>query len=177
MASERSIYNKIYQVLKIANSFKSNKSNDLRKHIEGIAPTIFKTYQYSKELDDLNLTFSLKVLDKILLICKNLFILDDQNIITKLGIEALDLTKFNEIVANQIYLLFEQNGIDIEKLNIIIKECFLSIPPIMPTSKIIWEIAKIEMPLFRFSQYLNILYQCNHAQVSQKKLYLLISPS
>jgi hypothetical protein len=172
MASERSIYNKIFVVLEIANSYESEKFEDLKEYIKDISPNIFKTNQYNEKIDDFAIAFSEKVLDRIFAICKALELLDNEFRITELGRKASDLLNFNSILSNQVYSIFQKEGIKLDEINEIIKNCFKAEPPILPTARKLWEIANIDMPLIRFSQYINLLYHCNLALVSQKKIYL-----
>jgi hypothetical protein len=77
-------------------------------------------------------------------------------------------------LAEQVRLILEQSGVALGQLNDVILTSLQSKPPILPTSKALWEAIKNESSPSDFSQLLTLLTHCGVAESSQKKVYLYI---
>jgi hypothetical protein len=174
MASERSSYRKIQEVLAQAKSVKTESIEDLRKEIAARDPNIFRTFQYDHDTDTMLPRISERVIRQSINLCRLLDLVASNGQLTDLGRIALRPTKYNEILAVQIRRKMEEQNINLTKLNNIIVKILRSTPLVLPTSEVLWKESGGNMTKISFTKFLTLLSSCGCANSAQKKIYLHI---
>ncbi len=178
MPSPKSIYNKVYYVLKTANGPEvSDKGNDLIEELIFENPSIFYTYQFNEVSKENELRLSEKVIKHTVGLCKNhLDLLTTDNRLSEAGKSALGKDKFSRVIARQIFLIFKNYDYDVDDINKVIQDSLQEgiASEELPTSNFIWEKSNCPINKALFSKMLNLLSNCGFAVSSQRKIYLKI---
>lgn len=175
MPSENSVYRKIQVVLDIAKSVTVNTLEELRREIKGRKRPNFETDQYDQAHDIFAPRQSDRVIRRTVTLCHVLELIGSDGHLTKEGRQALMKARFDNVVANQIHLFLRREGISFSDLNKVILEDLHSNPPVLPTSRELWETVDADISYSNFSRMLTLLVQCGGAMSSQRKIYLHIS--
>jgi hypothetical protein len=174
MASERSSYRKIHEVLAQAKSIRAESVEGLRKEIAARDSSIFRTLQYDRDTDTMLPRISERVIRQSVKLCRVLDLLSPDGHLTDLGRTALRPAKFDDTLAGQIRHKMKEENISLSKLNSFIVKALHSNPPILPTSKTLWEESGGDMPKGLFTKFLTLLSLCGCAKSAQSKIYLHI---
>ena len=174
MASERSSYRKIQEVLSQAKSIKAESVENLRKEIEARDPSIFRTLQYDRDTDTMLPRVSERVIRESIKLCHVLELLSSDGKLTDLGRTALRPAKFDETLAGQVRRKMKEQNISRSKLNRFIVEMLHATPPVLPTSETLWKESSGNMPKGLFTKFLTLLSLCGCARSAQNKIYLHI---
>lgn len=174
MPSQISIYWKIQVVLSFCKSAEISSIEDLKEKILKREFKNFETFQYNKEKDQVEKKQSYRVIRRTVNFCRMLNLIGENGCLTNIGIQALQRKKFETIINKQIHALLDSKGISLVSINEIIHKGLKAVPPIMPTSKELWNSICEKIGYSIFSKLLTLLSQCGGAQSSQKKIYLLI---
>ena len=175
MPSENSVYRKMQVVLEIAKSVTVNTLEQLRREIKGSKRPNFETDQYDKNRDEFVPQQSERVIRRTVAFCHALNLIDSDGHLTKEGRQALMKARFDNVVASQIRSFLRREGIIFSDLNKVILEDLHSNPPVLPTSRELWETVDADISYSNFSRMLTLLVQCGGAKSSQRKIYLHIS--
>lgn len=174
MASERSLYKKIQEVLVIARSVRVKSLRELRDHIESEPPDMFKTRQYDAKTDTKPLLVSPPVVRRAVNMCLFLELLSIDGRLTETGREALHPRQFDQIVAECVRSKMLESGVHLSRLNDVIVKGLQASPPALPTSGALWEAAGNDMAKGLFTRLLTLLAHCGAAESSQRKIFLRI---
>ena len=174
MPSERSTYRKIQEVLDVAKSLRASEAAELQQKIASRRHPIFFTRQYDAERDDVVHRVSDRVIKETIRTAQALGLLGPTGTLTDLGRKALHRARFDKVVAGQIRSLFRQNNIDLTELNKSIVGGLQGTPPMLPTSRRLWEAGGGGLPRGAFTRMLTLLSHCGAARSSQTKIYLEI---
>ena len=174
MASSRSIYRKIQEVLDFAKSIDVKTAAQLRSEIESTEPQIFKTNQYDRESDAFVPRISQRVIRNTVNMCELLDLIGVDGGLTDLGREALRKNRFDKVLSSQVRLKLRTKGVTLAEINRVIITSLQAKPPIMPTCARIWESCGGTMSYSLFWRLLTLLANCGAAESSQKKIYLHI---
>lgn len=174
MANESSLYRKIQVVLEASKSQKVDSLDELRREIGGLKPDNFLTRSYNEDTDSFIIGISEKSIRKTVNLCHRLSLLDEAGKRTDEGVEASRRTQFDRVVAQQIRLFLKGAGISLRELNRTIARSLRSDPPVLATSRTLWEATEGNVPYSTFSRMLTLLTQCGGAKSSQRKVYLHI---
>ena len=173
MPSENSVYRKMQVVLEITKSVTVNTLEQLRREIKGSKRPNFETDQYNKDKDKFIRQQSERVIRRTVAFCHDLNLIGPDGHLTKEGRQSL--IRFDNVVANQIRSFLRREGIIFSDLNKVILEDLHSNPPVLPTSRELWETVDADISYSNFSRMLTLLVQCGGAMSSQRKIYLHIS--
>jgi len=173
MPSENSVYRKMQVVLDIAKSVTVNTLEELRREIKGRKRPNFETDQYDQAQDKFVPRQSDRVIRRTVGLCHVLNLIGSDGHLTKEGRQSL--IRFDNVVANQIRSFLHREGIIFSDLNKVILEDLHSNPPVLPTSRELWETVDADISYSNFSRMLTLLVQCGGAKSSQRKIYLHIS--
>lgn len=176
MPSELSLYRKIQIVLDVAKSIKSSSLDELRDEIKAQGPTNFLARKYDREKDDFIQLISERSIRRTVTFCLTLGLIEDDGSLSQQGRQAVNKTRFDKIVADQIRALLQRNKIDLGEINRIILDKLQSNPPVLPTCKELWSRIESEMSYSLFSRLMTMLVHCGGAHSSQSKIYLHIVP-
>lgn len=174
MPSEKSVYRKIQVVLNTAKSVKVNTLEGLHAEIRARKQPNFLTRQYDREQDTVVDDISDRAIRRTLSVCLLLELIGPDGRLTKEGRQALRSVRFDNVIASQIRLFLRREGIIFSDLNKVILEDLHSNPPVLPTSRELWEAVDSDISISNFSRMLTLLSLCGGAQSSQKKIYLHI---
>ena len=174
MPSEKSVYRKIQVVLDTAKSVQVNTLEDLRAEIRARKQPNFLTRQFDREQDTFVPDISDRSIRRTLVVCLLLELIGPDGRLTKEGRQALRILRFDDVVANQIRSFLRREGIIFSNLNKVIIEDLHSNPPVLPTSRELWEAVDADISYSNFSRMLILLAQCGGAKSSQRKIYLRI---
>ena len=174
MASERSSYRKIQEVLSQARSVRAESVEGLRKEIAERDPSIFRTLQYDHDTDTMLPRVSERVIRQSIKLCRVLDLLSSDGHLTDLGRAALRPAKCDETVAGQVRRKMKEQNISLSKLNSFIVKTLHLTPPVLPTSETLWKESGGDMPKGLFTKFLTLLSLCGCAKSAQSKIYLHI---
>lgn len=174
MANESSLYRKIQVVLDTAKSHRVETIDELRREIGGLKPDNFLARSYDEDTDTFITRISAKSIRRTVGLCYRLSLIDADGQRTDEGRQASRKTQFDRVVAQQIRSFFAQEGISLDDLNGVIAKGLRSDPPVLATSKTLWEATDGRIPYSTFVRMLTLLTQCGGAHGSQKKIYLQI---
>jgi len=160
-------------VLDIAKSVTVNTLEELRREIKGRKRPNFETDQYDQAQDKFVPRQSDRVIRRTVGLCHVLNLIGSDGHLTKEGRQSL--IRFDNVVANQIRSFLHREGIIFSDLNKVILEDLHSNPPVLPTSRELWETVDADISYSNFSRMLTLLVQCGGAKSSQRKIYLHIS--
>ncbi len=175
MPSENSVYRKMQVVLEIAKSVTVNTLEQLRREIRGSKRPNFETDQYDQAQDTFVPRQSDRVIQRTVGLCFTLELIGSDGRLTKEGRQSLVRARFDNVVASQIRSFLRREGISFSDLNKVILEDLHSNPPVLPTSRELWEAVDADISYSNFSRMLTLLAQCGGAKSSQRKIYLHIS--
>jgi len=172
MTSDRSLYHKIKVVLDVAKSVSVSSIVELRAEIHGQKPSLFFSKRYNPVTDHFDEDISEQIIRKTLNVCRLLGLLGEDGRLTSSGHEALRKTRFDAVISELVHKLFAERNINLHKLNEIIRKNLQADPPILPTSKELWQVTGTSMSKGTFARMLTLLTHCGAAHSSQKRIYL-----
>jgi hypothetical protein len=175
MPSERSLYRKIQLALDVAKSVTIDSLKELATEIESGELPSFNTLQYDRERDEFIPRQSTTSIRRVLRLCLRLNLLDDDGRLTANGRSALRKAKFDSVLSSQVVRDLEQNGVNLGKINALIRSKLKADPPILPTAAELWESIQPELTPSDFSGLLTLLVNCGAAESSQRRIFLRIS--
>jgi hypothetical protein len=170
------VYRKIQVVLDTAKSVKVSTLEELHSEILSRKQPNFLTRRYDRERDTFATDISNRVIRRTLSTCVVLGLIGPDGRLTKEGRQALRSVRFDSVVANQVRSFLRREGIIFSDINKVILEDLHSNPPVLPTSRELWETVDADISYSNFSRMLTLLVQCGGAESSQRKIYLHISP-
>ncbi|MBU4288358.1 MAG: hypothetical protein KKI12_09335 [Proteobacteria bacterium] len=175
MPSESSIYRKIQVIIEDAKSVNPSSMSNFCDKIKTLGHVSFLARRYDSERDEIIQFISVRSIQKTLRLCQILGLIDGEGRLTSQGRQAVQKTRFDKIVAEQIRILLQRNGIRLAEINNNISKKLMATPPILPTCKEIWtEIENEEINYSLFSRLMTLLGHCGGAHSSQSKIYLHI---
>jgi len=174
MASEKSLFRKIYIVLSVAKSVKSLTLKDLFEAVYHIQMPPFLTKRYNVETDSMEEAISEKSIWRVLKLSIILGLITEDGRLTDPGRQSLQRNQFESVTAKRIHRIFRSFGISVSRINSVIRDDFQCEPPILPTCRTIWTQIDTEIPYEMFSKLLILLGHCGDADVNQTKIYLKV---
>lgn len=174
MPSQNSIYRKIQLVLQVAKSVEVESIGELQNAIKVSNFVAFHTRHFDRVKDSFVTAISEKSIRNVVSFCRDLKLLTENGTLTRQGRQAIQQSKFEQVISNSIRVYLQDAGVDIRDLNKLILANIQSNPPVLPTSKELWDSIEEKTDYSNFAKMLNLLSQCGMAQSSQKKIYLHI---
>ena len=180
MIGERTVYRKIQVILDYAKDGRHNDKDSLISYIVNRKPTNFIYYYRNVKTDEIEHGYSEKSIDHAIMLCIDLKLLSDEALtLTKIGVSASDPRRFPSIVGKKTSKFLEDNGIPLSSITNAIRKILRSSNPKPPTDKEIWEKLQLHDDGIKyrlFKQLTCLLGQCQVLMMSQKRIYLPISP-
>jgi len=175
MPSERSLYRKIQIAIDIAKSVRVDSMQGLAAEIEARELPSFNTLQYDRERDTFVPRQSGRTIRRVLHLCRRLDLLADDGHLSEHGRIILRRTKFDGILANQVRNVLREHGVNLKRINTVIRSKLKADPPILPTASELWESMQPELRQADFSRLLTLLVNCGTAESSQRRVFLRIN--
>lgn len=176
MAGERSIYNKIRNVLDTSSQENFKDIKELQDVIKKHNQPVFFTLQYLKNKRDFKYKISEKSIQSSVELCQELSLLSETGSLTSEGKKALKGENFNQVLGAQIKKYFSLNKIDLGELNDLIAMNFNNDndEDKLTDSKDLWESieSKAEISRELFSRLVILLGHCGYVKSSQSKIFL-----
>ncbi len=172
MPSERSLYRKIQLTLDVAKSSEADSLTDLTATVVAKQFPNFDTLQYDEEVDDFTWRQSDKVVRRTVRLCNHLGLVQKDGRLSKIGRQATRKTRFEEVIAERVRIRLMEAGVEIGRLNRIIKKKLQSEPTVLPTAAELWDEVEPQIARAEFSRMLTLLTHCGAAASSQRKIFL-----
>lgn len=174
MPSERSVYSKIQVVLDVAKSVKLETMTQLIEAVRGLKADNFLTRHYDTDEDSYVIGISERSIQRTIDLCRKLTLIGDDGRLTEAGRQASRKTQFDNAVASQIRAYFDREHISLSDVNRFIMKNLHANPPVLSTTREIWNEKGKDTHYSTFARMLSLLAQCGGANTSQKKIYLHI---
>ncbi len=180
MPGERTLYRKIQVVLDYAKDGRHNDKDTLVKYIIRRQPTNFIYYYRDIKTDTIVHGYSEGSIERTIEICHELKLVSGDKIaLTRTGVSASDPTRFSAIIGKKAIELLENKGISLYVICSAIKNILSSENPAPPTAKAIWDQIDTSQDVIdfqTFAQMLNLLGESSHLLMTQRRIYLPVTP-
>lgn len=173
MASERSLYEKVKHVLRVAEGLEVETVQELVATVEEEGTMAFLSLQYDYETDEYVWRQSRRAIRRCVGMCLKLGLVDETGTLTTYGKRARRReSDYRSVLGERIMEVMTDAGITTSLLNDTSQGLLRSGSSQLPTSLTLWETLEPNVGKAEFSRLLTLLADAGYAETRQSKLFL-----
>jgi hypothetical protein len=169
MSSDRSVLNKIRLALMAAQQTQPNSPVDLHRALK---QTAFYSRQYDIEADEWHYALSSATVRRTVGLCSLLGLIDDRGRLASAGRQALKHERFEIVVGQRARLVLESTGVDLDRLNRVIRRALSADPVELPTTRFLYAEVADTIRFSLFTRLVNLCLQTGAMIGSRKHLVI-----